>query len=423
MPPVTQEQINKKLDEVQAQMEEGEKTLQTVDDRVNELAAHFGEKGEFKAAQAAIEQLEEREKKMLENIEAVKTLANRMAYSNAGARHYRGIWHSEEQSRSFGLFCMAKVGNKSAQEALKSEDADLYQRAMTTDSDAAGGALVPTEFYNRILFWAEEYGVFFRKATRWPMGSDTGVIPKVTNNLAVYCPGEGIAPTASDLATGVVGLHVKTWHTLTYYSKEIGADMAVQVGELLGRMIARAFAQKADEIGFLGDGSATYFNEVGLIPSLVAASREIEYAGDDTYAEVDLEDIDGQMADIPQYADSMAEWYGHRKPVFGILMRLARTAGGVTAVEIEGRRRLAHGGYPINIVQVMSNSQVDEAKALAFGSLADAAMWGDRQRLSVATSSDYKFAEGLETVLGTLRTCIRVVNTDAMNVGSLETSA
>lgn len=416
-------EILAKLGEVEERMVTGQKTMQTLDDRINELAAHFGEKGQFKLAEAAIKQLEDNEKSLLADISKMKNIANRMAYSQAGGRDYRGIWQGEEQARQFGLVVMSQTRNKSAVEAMKAEYGDLHERVMGGADDSAGGALVPVEFYNRLLFWAEEYGVFFRKALRWPMGSDSGVFPKATNNLTVYCPGEGTAPTASDLATGVVGLSAKAWHTLTYYSKELGADAAVAVGELIGRMIARAFAQKADQIGFLGDGSSTYFNEVGLVPALVSASRVKEFAGDDLYGEVDQDDLDAMMADIPQYADVEAEWYGHRKAIFGILMRLARAAGGVTAAEIEGRRRLMHGGYPVNIVQVMSSTESDEEECLAFGSLRDAAIWGDRQSVAVGMSDQYKFAEGLVTVLGTLRTSIRIVNTDAMIAGSLETTA
>lgn len=415
--------ILNKLGEIEEQEVANKATLQTMDDRINELAAHFGEKGQFIEAQEAIKLLEQNEKKRAQDLEQVKRLANRMTYSEAGVRNYRGIWQSEEQSRQFGLLAMTLSGNKKAEEVFKRDYADLHERIMTTDDDSAGGGFVTTEFYNRILFWAEEYGVFFRKAQRWPMGGPDGVFPKVTNNITVYCPSEGSVPTQSDLTTGTVGLSSKTWHTLTYYSKNLSADSAVAVGELIGRMIARAYAQKADEIGFLGDGTSTYFNETGVIPALTTAGKIIEFAGDDTHAEVDQDDIDNLMSDIPQYADAMAEFYGHRKSVFNILMRLARSAGGVTAAEIEGRRRLMHGGYPVNITQVMSSAQTDETPSLLFGSLQDCALWGDHQSLQVGTSSEYKFGEGLVTVLSTLRTCIKVVNTDAMRIGSLETTA
>lgn len=423
MPQLDTKAIVDKLGEVEERMVGNQTTMQTMDDRVNELAAHFGEKGKFAEAEAAIQQLEESEKSLLADVQKMRQMAQRMSYSSHGSGQYRGIWNNEDQARSFGLVVMAKLGNKGAAEVLENEYAEVHERAMGETDEGAGGSLVQTEFYNRLLFWAEEYGVFFRKALRWPMGSDSGVFPTATNNIQVYCPGEGVQPTESQLATGVKGITAKAWHTLTYFSKELAADAAVQVGELIGRMIARAYAQKADEIGFLGDGSSVYFNETGVIPALVAAGRIYEYAGEDAYGEVTQDSVDEQMADIPQYADVEAEWYGHRKAVFGVLMRLARSAGGVTAAEIEGRRRLLHGGYPVNITQVMSSTQADEEVPLVFGDLRQAALWGDRQALTIEQSSHFKFGQGLETVLSTLRTAIRVVNTDAMIAGGLETTA
>jgi HK97 family phage major capsid protein len=194
-------------------------------------------------------------------------------------------------------------------------------------------------------------------------------------------------------------------------------------------------AKKTDQIVFIGDGSSTYGNIVGIGPKLqdidgagTDSAGLKAFSGHDAYSEVTAADLDALMGLLPEYADAEAEWYCHRKALFGILYRLERAAGGVTAAEMEGRRRLLYGGYPINVTQVMSSSEADEAIALIFGALSQGVTLGDRGQFSIKRSEHYKFAEGLVTVRGKMRLAINIHGCGTSSVagplvaGELETS-
>ena len=382
--------------------------------------------------EGAVEQLESQEKNVMPQIKAMvgRHLQEIRSEIGSSSRQYRGVWSSESDARAFGLIVLGATGGGRAIEALKCDYPDIHHRVMGTDDDSAGGALVPTEFFNRLIDLAETYGVFFRKAQRWPMNRDSGVFPRITGELDVYCPEEGVAPTASDFGTGTASLVAKKWSVYTFYSLELAEDAAAEVGELVARLMVRAIAKKADQIGFLGDGTAAYFNNVGVVERIksVGTAGLVEFAGHDVYAEVTDSDLMSMVAALPQYADADAEWYCHRKFFVQVMMRLMRGSGGVTAAEMEGRRGFMYAGYPVNIVQVMSNTEADEEVPVLFGDLRQAATYGVRRDFAIRESEHYKFGEGLMTILGDMRVAINVHDvgddTDAgpMIAGSLETT-
>ena len=126
-----------------------------------------------------------------------------------------------------------------------------------------------------MILLIEKYGVFRQNALEYPMGSDSALAPKLTSGLTVYCPGAGVAPTKSDLAFAGVGLNAKKWMTLTALDSELDEDSAIAIGELIGFMVGYAFAKKEDEVGFLGDGTSTYFGHVGIAGALRAVDATI----------------------------------------------------------------------------------------------------------------------------------------------------
>ncbi len=391
---------------------------------IDEIRQEFGRIDDL---ENALQQQEEQAR----SLPAMIRTESRKAMAAFDGGRYRGMFASEDQAREFGLMLMGIGGHKKALEALQSDCPELHERTMTGADPSAGGSLVPTEHYSRLIEYITEYGVFAQKAFRWPMGSDYGRFPKISGELTVYCEGEGEAPTASDLTTGLISLAAKTWRVLAYYSTELSEDSAPQIGEIIARAMARAIAKQMDNCGFIGDGTSTYFNHVGVVPGITGTGTAglVEFAGHDAYSEVTDSDLLAVMAKAPQRARNRAEWFCTFNFYVLAMLRLIRSSGGVTAAEMaDGQRRLVYASKPVNIVEVMSTTEADEEVPVVYGDLSQAAMWGDRGGFRIKRSEHYKLAEGLMTVLGEQRIAINVhdigddSNPGAMVAGSLETT-
>ncbi len=125
--------------------------------------------GEVKAAladqsklNAAVQQLESQMlglPKTIENrIKAIKSVA----FDPRNGR-YRGLFGSEDQARSFGLFVMAKAASMTwAADAIKSEFPDTAKAFTSTNA----GNLIPEEFKGNIVSMIESYGVFERSLAK-----------------------------------------------------------------------------------------------------------------------------------------------------------------------------------------------------------------------------------------------------------------
>src|SRR4030042_6759152 len=189
---------------------------------------------------------------------------------------YNGIWGSLERAKNFGLYVVAEIArNHKAKETLESIGIERrfitgdgkITKAMTGDI-TAGGALIPTEFIPNLIVLLENFGVFRRNAQEWPMATDSSVAAPQTSDVVVYAPGAGVQPTESQPGFKNIGLNARKMMTLTAIDSEVSEDLAIAVAEVVGRSIARAFAKVEDKIGFIGDGTSTYFNFVGAVQAL-----------------------------------------------------------------------------------------------------------------------------------------------------------
>jgi HK97 family phage major capsid protein len=357
----------------------------------------------------AVKQMENDQRDLMGNVEKrIKAIRGQM-YDGRG--QYRGAFACEDDARAFGLIVMAHCSRSdAARSELKKSFPDVYEKAMSSTSQ---GAIIPPEFANRIVLLVEQYGVFDRNAFIMPMTSDSLSFIKQTGELTVYLVGENTAGTTSDPTSANITLNAKEWGTLTYYPRTLGEDAAPEVGELVARSIARAFALKMDQIGFNGDGSATYFGVVGLRQRLVNINSVDDGGGlvlgtGNAYSELTLADFEKVAGALPEYASADAKWYVSRKFYWEVMVKLALAVGGVTAGEVEGKRQLLFLGYPVQITQVMPSTEANSQVCALFGDLRQAATIGRRREMSVDQSTEYKFAERQVTVLGTRRVAVNV---------------
>ena len=280
-------------------------------------------------------------------------MRTRFASVKAPDGMYNGIWGNLETAKNFGLFVIANVIGKSASAKEQFDSLGIEQRyitetgaiakAMSGDSITSGGALIPTEFIPMLIVLMESFGVFRRNAQEWPMSSDSSVAAAQTSDVVVYAPGAGTEPTESSPGFKNVGLNARKMMTLTAIDSEVTEDLAIAVGEVVGRSIVRAFAKKEDQIGFLGDGTSTYFNFTGCIEALLNVDTSdvtnimaLHIQGTpgawSAITKADLLALPGMILDEADDGND-CKWYCHRNFYYTVMIDIALSLGGVNATE------------------------------------------------------------------------------------------
>jgi HK97 family phage major capsid protein len=381
------------------------------------LLAKFADDGDVVKMRRSVEQLETDFKAIGDDIEQKLAKVRRTSWDGRG--NYRGVFDNEDQARAFGAFCISRATGLDentdklaarAAEVLKKDYPDVHVRAMDSATD---GALIQPEFSSRLVRLIEQFGVFEANAFIMPMGGDTLSFLRRTGGMSVFLVGENTAGTGSDPSHGNVLLTAKEWGTLTYVPRTLEEDAFAQIGELIAVEISQAMAEKTDDIGFNGDGTATYFGIVGVRQRLLTVNGVDDGGGlvlgaGNLYSELTLANHEKVMGTLPTYAAGNAKWYCSRLYFFTVMATLMNAAGGVTAGEIEGKRRLLFGGDPVEISQKMPRVTANSQVCCLYGDLRQAATVGRRRGVTIESSRDYKFAERQITYLGTQRKAINV---------------
>jgi HK97 family phage major capsid protein len=335
------------------------------------------------------------------------------------AKHFKKDEQSgksgEEMAYRFGMWALACASAKPNAHAMNWCQ-EHGVKVMYEGWNESGGALVPEEFEQTLIDLREQYGIFRQYAEIVTMGRDTRLIPRRTGGVTVYAVAEGAAITASDLAFDFVQLVAKKFAALGKLSSELNEDSILDFGDRLAFEFGYGFAKKEDECGFVGDGTQTYHNIVGVTRALTALSGTIAniaglvVASGNVFSAFTLADHERVVARLPQYADTLrARWYCHRSYYFETMMRLALAAGGTTAAEvIAGTREFRFLGYPVTITQTMPKTDANSQVAVVLGDLYLAAALGDRRENRIAMSEHSDFANDLIAVRGTTRLDINV---------------
>ena len=394
------------------------KGLATKKEFVDELVVKLADHEEFKKHFAGLSDIPTLKTSMDSLAEAVKGLkANRFAALKTPNGMYNGMWGDLETAKTAGLFVLAGCfGHEKAKLALSNKGIELErftEKAMGEDVNTTGGYTVPGELIPNLILLIEKYGVFRPNALEYPMGSDSAMAPKLTSGLTVYCPGAGVAPSLSDLTFGAVGLNAKKWMTLTALDSELNEDSAIAIGELIGFMIGKAFAEKEDKVGFLGDGTSTYFGHVGIAGALKAVSatiasiKSLVVGAGNAYSELTLANFEDVCGIVPDYADDgNLKWYVNRKLYYSVMVKLAMAAGGANATEIltgSVSREKTFLGYPVQFTSAQPKVEANSQICALLANLKLGAYIGDRRKLTIDRSMEAYFTTDQVGIRGTER--------------------
>ena len=328
---------------------------------------------------------------------------------------------ADERAYRFGKWFKGTiVGDQSSAQWCK--DNGVQTKALSEGTNYLGGYLVPPEFSTDIIDLREQYGVARRVARVVSMASDTLTIPRRVGGVTAYFVGEASAITASDKAWDQINLVAKKLGVLTLWSSELSEDSMISIGDDLAGEIAYAFSQKEDECYFNGDGTSTYGGIIGVrqklrdVDGTIGNIKGLQVASGNNYSEIVLADFHNALARLPLYARGGAQWVMSSTFFDSVAHKLQMAAGGNTFADIAagGVPRLL--GYPVTLSQVMPTTEANSQICALLGNFQQGTKFGDRRLLSLALSTEYKFAEDQLAIRGTQRFDINVHDVGSTSV-------
>lgn len=415
--------MDKELQEIVDHQKEMIATGETLKKAVESIQEQVGDH-EVKDLVDAVEELETNFKEHTETVEKKLERMQRATTDHNGGRRSK-FFASVDQARGFGAYVGGHVlGQKGMQDIYKSDydDAGLDTKAFTsTNADA----LLPEPVSPAIVDLLEDYGVAEGEMRFQPMVGDTQNYTKKTARGGAAPMGEGstVAETKPTLVRKT--LTARKWGAYTEVPSEVMEDSIVSVAEMIADDMATEHSFALDGAAFNGDGTATYNQITGILNALGTAA--VFTGAGNNWGALTLQDFEGVAGSLRRKAYTGAKWYCSHQYFWNVMVRLMLDSGGVTAGEIEGRRRPLFMGYPVEFVQVLPTATAANQIGAVFGSLRQGVTFGDRRAFSVKASEHYKFGEDSVAMLSTRRYDLQVDGGgDASNVeviAALKTAA
>lgn len=379
----------------------------------------------FKAAGERIDGVEATVKEINKAFDALAKQIKLLKALNASGQLYsddnKSFWGCEEHAKQFGEVVLAALGRKKAMAAVEE------RKDMGEGTNTGGGYLVPDELQRRFIDLLGRFGKFRRNATVLSMSTSRALVPKLESDLTIYCPGEGGEITKSDATLSQVTLTPKTWAALAAVSNELDEDSVVAVGEIVAMSIARSMARKEDLVGFIGDGTETYFGMKGIVGALRAVSSTIseiaglKVASGNAYSEITLGDFRGAIRLLPEEYEDTAKWYMSKKFYYDVVWPLAETAGVANIFEILSDRKSRYLlGYEVEFVSCMPSTEANSQICALLGDLQMGAYLAERRILTIEQSRDVYFKNYQTGIRGIERIDINVFGVgDKTNPGPI----
>ena len=282
----------------------------------------------------------------------------------------------------------------------KASDVEICKKAQVEFNNQLGGALVPQEFAPQLIWLTEQYGVAKKIANVVPMSSDSKAYPRKTGIVAMTPIGEGATIAVSDNTYGNVTLNAKKYGVLFNASRELFEDSAINIADDLFRSIAEAESIAVDQAYFLGDGSSTYANQVGLASAITGSALGTATA----WGSMTIANFTDAIGAVQNVNPSRLAFVCSRQFFAQVMLRLQNATNQF--------RELTTGmagmsatfmGYPVYFSQVMPVATGTANRACYFGDFVGATMIGDRRMLEIATSDQFYFNTDSIAVRGTAR--------------------
>lgn len=329
---------------------------------------------------------------------------------HAPLRAFKGP-NAELDAYQSGMWLSAVLDkNPEAWQYCRDNGIGIRADAQTADDFAKGGIFVPSSLSNAIIRVVSDVGIARRLCDVVPMQSETLDISRRSSGLTVYAPGEQEAITSSEVSWNRVSLTVRDRAVLTRISRKLLRASVVGIAERVAEEIGYAFALQQDQEFILGDGTATYFGEVGLKNAIGSAGiNTMATTSGDTWAETTLTDFTNTMALLPSKWWTNPAWVCSAPYFNSVMLRLLNAGGGNTNQSLAGGVGMGQFlGYPVYFTDRMPTSTAVSTIQCYFGNFPASTMLGDRTGVEIMTSTERYFDSDEIAIRGKIAYDIKV---------------
>lgn len=317
----------------------------------------------------------------------VGTSKDQTAFSDADTAEFLGA--------AFRLG-FATRGHNTASYIQRENDEEIIAKSGSQFNPTTGGVLIPDDFRPQLIYLMEKYGIARQIANVVPMTRDNVQEPRITAVNAMVPIGELPTMALGDDNTDLVSLYAKDWGRITRFPNSLLQDAAISVTDIFARTCVEAQTKAEDQTYFLGDGSATYNQDMGLANALPSGAY-IAASGNSWGAitEGDINKLPGSVenADIK----TRGQFLCSRQFYMQVMQPMQTTSGRGFQVEFMNMSGLTSDydalwkGWKVRFVQVLPTASGSAVKSLYFGDFQAASMLGDRRDLEIATSEHVYF--------------------------------
>ena len=285
-------------------------------------------------------------------------------------------------------------------------------------SDILGGIFDPTITIPSIIELVNtKFGVIPSNSFSIPLAGSSANVPKLLTDVVVANTTEGSKKNETSKTFEEIEMVLRKVTGYVPISEELISDSIINFVDMIVGNLIRAIANYIDTAGFYGDGTATYSNVNGIIPTMEAVAgnagiHDIGHTADGgpAWDQITMADLAHLMSIIAPYAwddQSAIKWYcspAFNARVFG---RLSAQAGGNNMMDIGGKWSPSFLGYPVETTSILpkdenSNPSTTDIVCL-FGDMAKACIYAYKGGTTIASSSEALFLYNQVVIRGESR--------------------
>ena len=285
-------------------------------------------------------------------------------------------------------------------------------RAMGSTGANTGSPFVPDLLSSTVIRLVDQYSVFAQNARNIPMASDVVLFPRRTGGATAAWLSENVASTPADSASDQVTLTAKKVVASVTSANELINQDAPMVADWLAQELALSLSNAIEAAAFNGlVGTAPLvagLNSLLIAGSLAtyAASLTITGSGLDSPEELTKAHFLGCVAKLPGYAKANAKWYMSPYTHALSVMNLDLAQGGSLGLSAGGTFTFL--GYPVVLTdQMPSTGDLTGLAVVLLADLSSSSLFGIRQGIEIAQSSDVNFLSDQTVVRAVSRVGIK----------------
>jgi HK97 family phage major capsid protein len=294
------------------------------------------------------------------------------------------------------------------------EDAGIEVRAQGSTGSTTGSAFVPDILLSdTVLRLVTENSSFASNALNIQMPSDVVLVPRRTGGATVNWQSENVAITDSDPTSNQVTLTARKATAATRIANELLSDAVnpAAYADWIASELALTLTNAIENIAYNGNSAnapsvAGILTANGLLAGSAATyAASLVTAAGDTPDEVTRANLLRMMALMPSHSRAGAKWYCSPYFFADCMQALDAAQGG--SVGLSQGLGLTFMGYPVVLTDEMPSSGDQTGNVFClFANLANAAIFGTRQGIELASSSEVAFLSDQTVLRATARVAI-----------------